>query len=169
MYPDNSPTAKPFSLKENVVKKALDDLDWPGLEKQLDSAGLSEKGLKLLLGHLRRTNSLIMPYPNPKREERRAEFVNCLSAYFSRTLGAMACVSLSLEVELLDSIERGYRDILKTLEKCDISRLPADIRIAASLSRAVHQYADVVNKVKEKIKGGQEIALPQGPLLDVAG
>jgi hypothetical protein len=157
--------AERLRLKESVVKEALEHLDWDRLKKHLDDAGLDEGALECLLGHFRRTTSLIMPYPNEKREARRAKFVGSLDEYVRLTLGSKASASVSEEVALLDRIERGYRGILEILHQCDIARLPSDVRAAAYISRAAHQYAYAIRQFHETLKARREIALPWGALL----
>jgi len=152
-------------LKERVVKDALGSLDWNRLKKHLDDAGLHESDLEFLLGHLRRTNSMIVPYPNEKWETRRALFLRCLHDYIRLALGPHASACLSQEVALLHRIERGYRGILGLLEQCDISKLQPDVRAAAYVSRAAHQFAYVIRQVQETLKAQREIRVPHGVFL----
>ena len=74
-------------LREKIVKPALDNLDWSLLKEHLDQVELNDYSFDILLGHLRRTNSLIMPYPNKNREAQRANFYECIKNYIFVNLG----------------------------------------------------------------------------------
>lgn len=121
--------SKTAELKEKVAKNALDSLDWPQLKNHLDEIVLDEDKFSALLGHIRRANSLIMAYPNAKRETQREKFLGSLQAYAHAKLGQSA-LQLVNETNLLNKIERGYRGILELLQRCEISKLPADVRAA---------------------------------------
>ena len=157
-------TNKYLRLKERGVKQALDDLDWNVLKDHLDEAGMEDGALEFILGHLRRTNSLIMPYPDEKREAQRADFIHCLKKYIFMNFGEEAIVSVSKEVALLYKIEQGYRGILEILDQCEISHFSPDVRVAAYISRAAYQYAHLIREFYEVLEARKEIG-PRSPLL----
>jgi hypothetical protein len=126
-------------LREKIVKPALDNLDWSLLKEHLDQAEFNDYSLDILLGHLRRTNRLIMPYPNRNREAQRADFYECIKNYIFVNLGEKAFVSLLTEIALLNRVEKGYRGILDILDHCEISNFPPEIRVSAYISRSAHQ------------------------------
>lgn len=152
-------------FKESVLKKALDGLDWPLLMQHLDEIGLQATDLEYLLGHLRRTTTLVMPYPRAQREAHRADFINNLHRYVSDKLGADSAMLVSKEMELIEKIERGYRFILQVLDTCEISKLSPEMRMAAYISRAAFEYATVRTQIEEVVRKRCEITMPQGPLL----
>ncbi len=152
-------------LKESVVKDSLERLDWPHLKKHLEDTDFTEVTLELFLGHLRRTNSLIMPYPNKKRELLRSSFMESISNYISGVLGQAATDLLHIELNLLNKIELGYRQILSNLDKCDISKLPPEIRAAAYIDRSVHQYSLLKSAIWASFNAKKEVNLPVGRLV----
>jgi len=151
-------------LKENIVKDALDRLDWQHLKNHLDSITLDKAALESLVGYLRRCNSLVMPYPNPKREASRRAFGEALMSYTTDALGSTAATLIDQELSLLEKIEAGYRGIVGLLEKCDISRLPAEARAAAYISRAAEQFCFLQNKL-DALLNSKENIVPAGSLL----
>lgn len=151
-------------LREKIVKPALENLDWDFLKKHLDQTELKDDSLDILLGHLRRTNSLIMPYPNIKRETQRAEFYECIKNYIFVKLGEKAFVSLINEIALLNRIENGYRGILDILDNCEISNFSPEMRVSAYISRSAHQYAYLIKDFYKLIEAKKEIG-PRSPLL----
>ena len=153
------------SLKESIVKNSLEWLDWPLLKNHLDEVVLDDVQLDFLLGHLRRTSSLILAYPKKGREKLRTKFFEELDTYISVVLGAKASGLLSQEILLLDKIERGYRGIIDLLEKCDISRLSLERRVAAYISRTVHEYTNLMEAFHAVLNSREEVYLPRGPLL----
>src|SRR5689334_4683492 len=126
-------------LVEKTIKEALANLDWPQLEAHLNQVGIDEDTYSILLGHIRRTNSFILPYPNPKRQKTRELFFERLGDHIHKSLGT-AVSRLTAETAELNKIEQGYRSILAFLDQCEISKLAPDVRIAAYLSRAAGQY-----------------------------
>lgn len=151
-------------LREKIVKPALDNLDWSLLKEHLDQVELNDYSLDILLGHLRRTNSLIMPYPNKNREAQRANFYECIKNYIFVNLGEKAFVSLLNEIALINKVEKGYHGILDILDHCEISNFPPEIRVSAYISRSAHQYANLIKDFYELIEARKEIG-PRSPLL----
>jgi|SRR5579871_1325494 hypothetical protein len=151
--------SKTAKLKEKIAKNALDGLDWPQLKNHLDDIVLDEDEFKVLLGHIRRTNSLVMAYPNAKRAKQREKFLGSLQAYADAKLGQSA-LQLVTETNLLNKAERGYRGILELLQQCEISKLPADVRAAAYISRAAGQCELVTRSFHDALKARKEIGLP---------
>jgi hypothetical protein len=151
--------AKAAELKEKVVKDALENLDWPKLKSHLDEIVFDEDKLSVLLGHIRRTNSLVMAYPNAKREKQREKFLGSLQAYAHAKLG-QAALLLVQECNLLNKVEQGYRSILDLLKQCEISKLPPDVRAAAYISRAARQCELVTRSFHDALKARKEIGLP---------
>ena len=82
--------AKTEELKEKVTKDALEHLDWPKLKSHLDEIVLDEDSFSVLLRLIRCTNTLIMAYPNAKREKQREEFLGRLQDYVHKKLGQSA-------------------------------------------------------------------------------
>jgi hypothetical protein len=156
--------AKTAELKEKVAKDALENLDWPKLKNHFDEIVLDEDKFSVLLGHIRRTSSLVMAYPDAKREKQREEFLGRLQDYAHAKLGQFA-LQLTQEGTLLNKIERGYRSILELLQQCDISSLPANVRAAAYISRAAGQCDLVTTSLHDALKARKEIGLSPGILL----
>jgi hypothetical protein len=155
---------KQRNVKEKVAKDALENLDWPQLKNHLDEIVLEEEKFGVLLGHIHRTNHLVMAYPNAKREKQREEFLGRLRDYAHEKLGQPA-LRLVEEANLLHKIERAYRSILEFLQQCDISRLPADLTAAAYIDRAAGQCDFVARSLQQALKARKEIGLPPGVLL----
>src|SRR5437899_1226904 len=114
----------PQRLEYKIVKDALDRLEWTGLETHLEQIGLDWQCFVDLTGHVRRSESLIVKYPNADRDQKKAHFIEKLEQYVVTALGDSAASHLERELRMLSLVERGYRAILSTLDECDISRLP---------------------------------------------
>lgn len=153
------------TLRESIVKKALERLEWNPLKEHIDETGLSDENFAFLLGHIRRTSSLISPYPNPTREARRQQFFADLKESIRAHAGAKGVKAFRRVTTLLDEIESGYRGILGDLQKCDISMLSDAERVSACINRAVHQYVYLGEEFTKSLKGHKEITLTSGPFL----
>lgn len=143
------------NLKESIIKNALEHLNWPLLKAHLDDAGLDSDTLAVLLGHIRRTGSLIFPYPNRAKAMLREKFFGQLASHLDSCLGKQSVALLKHEIELLGKIEDGYRGILSLLDRCAISKLPAATRASAYVSRAAHQFKFVADEVDRVLRGEQ--------------
>ncbi len=158
-------TTPQSKLRESIVKGAIEHLDWTRLKTHLDEIAPDDASAEALLGHLRRSSTLILRYPDSNRESRRAAFFQSLSRYFAETFGGTAASSLQEELALLDKVEHGYRGILQTLDGCDISGLPPEKRLAAYISRAEEEFSLLMARHDEAAKRAKEILIPQGVLL----
>lgn len=153
-------------LRENIVKDALEKLDWEMLKKHLDDISIDSIGLESLLGHIRRTNRLIFEYQDIYREEDRKVFYNSLEEYLEQVLGREASTAFIQEKAMLQWIEEGYRSILDLLQNSAISCLPLEVRLAAYVNRAILQFMAFTGSYKEECQQSENlIILPQGPLL----
>jgi hypothetical protein len=70
-------------LKEDIVKDALKRLAWPPLYGHLVKTGLDAPVFDELLGHVRRSNDLILKRPDTKKDDRRRAFLNALAEHVS--------------------------------------------------------------------------------------
>lgn len=152
-------------IRESITKDSLENLNWPLLKKHLDEIGFDKEVLVAFLGHLRRTNSLIMPYPNTTRERARDTFFREIIEYVQVMLGIEECGLVTAETSLLLQIEKVYRAILNELRNSDISKFPPEIRVASYIDRMAQQYAYVVDTTMQAMASKKEIMMPDGPLL----
>src|ERR1700694_994328 len=147
---------QPARLREDLVKEALAEVDWPKLKSHLDSIDLSEDTLVELCGHIRRYSDWIAKYPRKGFEKRREEFFSELAGYAGQRLGARAPEKVTAVPALIKLIEQGYRAILDVLDKCAIGKQPAAVRVSACVSRACYEYQDLLcrrDKALKKAKG----------------
>ncbi len=140
------------SIDESIVKESLSSFDSNILEKHFDDILLTRTKLKFFLGLFRRQNDLIMEYPNKKREIKREAYFRFLKTYIEGELGLEAVLIVEKEIELIKLVEHVYRSILGCLGKCDISKLPPNIRVASYIKRTEEQFNIVRIKQDEFIK-----------------
>ncbi len=161
--PPERPSPANGNLSERTVKESLKAFDWPALKEHLDALQLSDDVLAELLGHVTRSTSLVIVYPDPVRELNRMTFFARLREYVDDTVGDAASEQLLETLRLILNIEAGYRSIVETLDGCEISLLPADTRVAASISRTAAQYADLMKRVDAVLHTSDDISLSQSP------
>lgn len=133
-------------LREQVVKSALSALDWMPLQTHLEDIHLSRDKLTELCGHIRRFSDLICKRPGTDFERRRIRFLDQLQAYVAEHLGSEAESEVSAEATLIAQIEHGYHSILDVLGKCAISQQRPVIRVSASISRACHEFQELMRR-----------------------
>ncbi len=153
-------------LKESIVRKAIQNLDWPSLCRHLSDVGLDRQGYLALLGHLRRTNNLIFRYPDPAKERSRDVFLQSLASFAESTIGDEAEEMLWEETRTIEQIEQGYRWILKALDKCAAYRLPPPTRVAAYIARAVDLCQYTIRGLVGEIESREGLHLPQYTLVE---
>jgi hypothetical protein len=153
---------QPARLREDLVKEALAEVEWPKLKSHLDSIDLSEDTLVELCGHIRRYSDWIAKYPRKGFEKRREKFFSELAGYAGQRLGARAPEKVTAVPALIKLIEHGYRSILKVLDKCAIGKQPAAVRVSACVSRACHEYQDLLRRQDKALKKAKELDVMAG-------
>ena len=112
-------------LKESVVKSSLSELNWNKLQTHLQDISFTCDHLTELLSHIRRFSDLICKHPRKPYEKKRNQFFKSLQSFVKTQLGNKAESDFLQEVQLIQTIESGYRGILDILKKCSISQQPA--------------------------------------------
>lgn len=156
----DSPSNARFN--ENLVKNALANLDWNILKRHFDEIGPTEVQFMEVCNHARRCTQLICKYPNKKNETGRAHFFDEFRAYAN----ARSCIDAVKEITsvetLLGLVEHGYRSIHDVLDNCPISTHPPVVRVAAAISRAGHQYLDLLSRRDAALAASRELNLLSG-------
>lgn len=165
---DNGSSGDNKRLHE-VVKKALTALDWGILKEHFEEIGLSRSELTDICGHVRRCTNLICKYPRLDFQQRRTRFLNKLRSYAEAYFGVEAVKEIDSEVALIEFIERGYRGIFNVLDKCTISKQPATVRVAGCISRACHDYQDLMRRFQKALAETEEMTPEFGRLQDDEG
>jgi hypothetical protein len=115
-----------------------------------------------LCGHIRRYSDLICKYPRKDFERRRTGFLDEMRAYAEVHLGAEAADEVARETALIALIEHGYRGILDVLGRCAIGQRPAAIRVSGSISRACHEYQELMSRRDKAMAESTELNLMSG-------
>lgn len=149
-------------LREKVVKSAIAALDWDALKAHFEGISLSRGQLTDICGHIRRCTDLICKYPQKDFERRRARFLNELRSYTTAHFGPEAANEIANEVALIERIERGYRSILDSLGRCDISKQPAAVRVGGSISRACYEYQDLILRRDKGLAETKQLTMISG-------
>ena len=155
----------PATLSESLVKASFGKLNWPKLEGHLEEIFFSKTHLEHLRGHLRRHSSFICRYPNKAFEKRRRVYFQSLQSFVELRLGRDAKRQVEDDIELLETIECGYRGILALLDKCAISQLPPTVRVSAIISRACHEYHEWKRRHDIALSSAQDLDLTSGILI----
>ncbi len=149
-------------LREQIVKNALEALDWDALQAHLVEIALSRDQLTELCGYIRRYSDLICKYPRKDFERRRTRFLDQIRAYAEVKLGEDAAAEVTRETALITQIEQGYRGILELLGRCAIGERPAPIRVSGSISRACHEYQELMRRRDKAMAKSTELNLMSG-------
>jgi hypothetical protein len=153
---------QPAGLRENLVRQALAEIDWPKLRSHLDSIDLPEDTLADLCGHIRRYSDWIAKYPRKAFEKRREKFFSEFAGYAGQRLGAPAPEKVTAVLAVIKLIEHGYRAILDVLDKCAIGRQPPAVRVSACVSRACYEYQDLLRRRDKALKKAKELDVMAG-------
>ncbi len=85
-----------------------------------------------------------------------------MRAYVEAHLGAEAADEVARETALIAQIEHGYRGILDVLGRCAIGHRPAAVRASGSISRACHEYQDLMRRRDKAMAEAKELNLMSG-------
>lgn len=147
-------------LRETLVKEAIAKLSLSSLKAHLSQVTLDSAATEQLVGHVRRANGLVLQRADPVREKRRDAFLEGLTTYLKQRCGDQAALALEGAVRQLLIAEDGYRRILASLQRADITKLPANIRISAVLHRSVKQRRHL-EKATTQVIANQRYKMPQ--------
>lgn len=153
------------TLRESLVKDSFANLDWPRLQKHLDEIFFSEAHLPQLRGHFRRHSQFVFPYPQKALERQRNTFFQSLQNYIELQLGHDAKKEVGSDIDLLNTIEAGYRGIIALLDKCAISQHPPDVRVSATISRACQEYEEWIRRHETALVTAKELEITTGVLI----
>jgi hypothetical protein len=146
-------------LKETAVKKALKTLAWSEFQKHLTAVNIDQTDLAGLLGHIRRSTDFLIKRPDEVREEACAAFLDELGKFLENRLGPDAAAILGNEIAVIQQIEAGYREILRTQGATISAKLLPDTQAAAALFRAAYAYQTLVEEFQSSILQRKELTL----------
>jgi len=149
----------PRRLKESLVKEVLKTFDWAKLERHLSTVDLDEDWLSEVLGHIRRSNDFLIKRPDAAREATRSAFVEKLGNFLYDRLGADAAKLLGNEIEVIQRIEAGYHEILRTQAGTVASKLLPETQASAALSRSTYAYNELMEAAHSATKQQKELTL----------
>jgi Nuclease-related domain len=149
-------------LREDLVKGALADVDWPKLKTHLDPITLTMDDVVELCGHIRRFSDWIAKYPRKGFEKKREAFFTDLAGYVRGRVGPNAPDKINAVLLVIRLIEHGYHSMLGVLEKCAIGKQPAGVRVAACISRACYEYADLLRRQHAAMRKTKRLDLMAG-------
>jgi hypothetical protein len=149
-------------LREDLVKDALDAVNWPVLRAHLDTVALSMDDLIELCGHIRRCSDWIAKYPRKSFEDKRDKFLAELAAYACLRLGANAPDKVTAVLAVIKLVEHGYRSILDVLAKCAIGKQPPAVRVSACINRACYDYQDLLRRRDLALRKAKQLNLASG-------
>ena len=151
--------APPQRLKENLVKQAVKTFDWEKFKQHLSTVDLDEGSLTELLGHIRHSTDFLIKRPDMAREAARSTFVEELGKFLNDRLGAEAVALLRDEIAVIQRVEAGYREILRTQEGTVAAKLLPDTQASAALSRAAYAYHDLMESFHSSSRRRKELTL----------
>jgi hypothetical protein len=149
----------PQKLKENLVKQALKTFAWNKFKQHLLTIDLDEDSLSELLGHIRRSTDFLIKRPDKAREAARSTFVEELRKFLEQHLGADAAALMGDEVAVIQQIEAGYREILRTQAATVAAKLPPDTQASAALSRSAYAYHELTEALHSATTRRKELTL----------
>jgi hypothetical protein len=134
----------PQRLKESLVKEALKTFAWDKFKQHLSMLDLDDEVVSELLSHIRRSTHFLIKRPDAAREAARSAFVDELGNFLKDQLGPDAVASLGDEVAVIERIEAGYHEILRTQAATVAAKLLPDTQASAALSRSAYAYHELM-------------------------
>lgn len=149
----------PQRLKESFVKQALKTLGWDKLKQHLSTVHLDEDSVSELLKHIRRSTDFLIKRPDEAREAARSAFIEELGKFLADQVGADATALLGETIAVIQRIEAGYREILRTQEATIAATLLPDTQASAALSRSAYAYHELMEALHSSSRGRKELTL----------
>lgn len=146
-------------LRENLVKEALKTLAWDKLRKHLLTVHMDEDCVSDLLGHIRRSTDFLIKRPDQARESARAGFTEELRSFLADHVGTGAAAKLGDLIFVLQRIEAGYREIVRTQAATVASKLLPETQVSAAFSRAAYTYQELMEAFYSSAKNRKELTL----------
>jgi hypothetical protein len=156
----SAPSQKPPKrLKEGLVKQALKTFAWDKFKQHLLTVHMGEDCVSELLGQIRRSTDFLLKGPDQDREEARAAFIDELRNYLADHVGSDAAAQLGAQIAVIQRIEAGYREILRTQAATVAAKLLPDTQASAALSRAAYSYHELMQAIQSSSKERKELTL----------
>lgn len=149
----------PRRLKESLVKQALNTFAWDQFKQHLSMLVLDDDVVSELLGHIRRSTDFLIKRPDAAREAARSIFIDGLGNFLRDHQGEVAAASLSNEIAVIQRIEDGYREILRTQEGTVAAKLLPDTQASAALSRSAYSYHELMEAFRTASRTRKELTL----------
>jgi len=149
----------PRRLKEDIVKQALKTFAWDKLKQHLSMLDLDDDTVLEFLSHIRRSTDFLIKRPDAAREAARSTFIDELGNFLKDHCGQEAAASLGKEIAVIQQIEDGYREILRTQEGTAAAKLLPDIQASAALSRSAHFYHELMEAFRTASSARKELTL----------
>lgn len=150
---------QPPRLKEKLVKQVLKTFAWDTLKQHLSTFQLNDGNLSELLGHIRHSTDFLLKRPDQAREDARAAFTEGLRSYLAERAGPDAAARLGDLIAVLQRIEAGYREILRTQQATVAAKLLPETQVSAALSRAAYSYHELMEAFHSSVKRRKELTL----------
>lgn len=136
----------PSSLRENVVKDALKSFAWVKLERHLLTIQLNPQGATKLVDLIRKNADFLLKRPDPAREQARATFVTQLAQYLGKAIGADTATQIGALMTLVQTIEAGYCEILRSLSESEAAKLLPEVQVSSALARSCYGYDELMKE-----------------------
>ena len=158
-----------MQLHEHSVKQALEALSWSELKPELDAVQFDAAVADELAGLVLRSTGLLLRRPHPARASARSRMLESIAEYAANRGGAECAAKLRAAFDTIALIDRGYHGILDMLERCDVSKLPPEVRAAACIDRTAIEYAEVIRRMHEAVASLPELIDAPNPVLQGEG
>ncbi|MBI3372374.1 MAG: hypothetical protein HY017_11545 [Betaproteobacteria bacterium] len=152
-------------LHEQSVKEALEALSWEKLKVELDTVQFDAAVAEELSGFVLRSTGLLLKRPNPSRASARRWLFQNIADYAANRRGPDCAGKLRATFDTIELIDRGYHGILDMLERCDVSKLPPEVRASACIDRTAIEYAEVIKRAHDAVLSLPELFDAQNTVL----
>jgi len=134
---------EPAVWNERKVRDALAQLSMADLDAELRAVGLNDFVFDALCTVLRDSESVIFRYPAKQKEAKRDALFDMVMQLVSDERGADDEERIKEIRRTIEIAENGYREILSSLAKATISKLPPTRQLWAAVTRAAAELDQV--------------------------
>lgn len=142
-------------MKKDTVSKALRDLSWTALSKELDACHFDGNSFDELAALILNCDNIFLKRPAPLRRSKRDELLGSIEKYVCVRLDETKVQEFRELAAAIWALETGYRKILTTLEQSSAGALTSVERIAGVIEHAKTEYAHVAGLMERERDNNQ--------------
>jgi len=142
-------------MKKERISKALENLSWTELRKELDARRFDANRLDELTTQILNCDNIFLKRPDAIRQQKRDQLIGSIEKHVGAELDEASAQKFSELATAIWALETGYREILGTLDQSSAGALTSVERIAGVFEHAKMEYSYVASLMERERNNNQ--------------